>query len=132
MNTSLPDIKAKIYLVAPNQAIYRSDVLEDLVASSLNDRRFMLTLVLIFAMLAVVLAATGVYGVMSLASTHRTKEIGLRLALGAQRSEILRMVMYQGAVLTLLGIGIGLAGALVVGQLLRSFLLASGPMMSGH
>jgi putative ABC transport system permease protein len=124
---ALPELRARIYAVAPNQPVYRTAVMQDLVASSLSDRRFMLTLVLAFAMLAVALAATGVYGVMSLVSVQRTREFGLRLALGAERGQILLMVMRQGAIMTAIGIAVGLAGALVVGQLLRRFLFGIGP-----
>jgi putative ABC transport system permease protein len=126
-NLALTALKSQVYAAAPNQAVYRTATLQDLVASSLNDRRFLLTLVLAFALLAVGLAATGVYGVMSVVSTQRTREFGLRLALGASRGEILRMVMREGAEITLLGIGIGLGSALIIGQLLRSFLFGIEP-----
>lgn len=126
-NAALTELRARIFAAAPSQPVYRTAVLQDLVASTLRARRFMLTLVLAFALLAVALAATGVYGVMSLVSTQRTKEFGLRLALGADRREILRMVLRQGAVLTSVGIAIGLAGALAVGQLLQRFLFGIEP-----
>jgi putative ABC transport system permease protein len=87
----------------------------------------MLTLVLAFGLLAVVLAASGVYGVMSVVSAQRTREYGVRVALGASRGEILRMVMREGAAITLVGIAMGLAGALMTGQLLRSFLFGIEP-----
>ncbi|MEZ5289832.1 MAG: ABC transporter permease [Vicinamibacterales bacterium] len=124
---TLAALRARIYAVAPNQPVYRTAVMQDLVSSSLSARRFMLTLVLAFAILAVGLAATGVYGVMSLVSAQRTREFGLRLALGAARGQILRMVMRQGAVLTAIGMAVGLAGALAVGQVLRRFLFGIGP-----
>jgi putative ABC transport system permease protein len=124
---ALPELRARIHAVAPNQPVYRTAVMQDLVSSSLNDRRFMLTLVLAFAILAITLAATGVYGVMSMVSAQRTREFGLRLALGAGRGQILRMVMRQGAVMTAIGMAVGLAGALAVGRLLRRFLFGIGP-----
>ena len=80
-----------------------------------------------FALLAVALAATGVYGVMSVASSQRTREFGVRLALGADRRTILRMVMRDGAVILGIGIASGLAGAMVMGQVLRRFLFGIGP-----
>jgi ABC-type antimicrobial peptide transport system permease subunit len=126
-NTALPELKSRIQAAAPGRPVYRMAVVQDLVASTLSNRRFMLTLVAAFALVAVMLAASGVYGVMSLVSAQRTREFGLRLALGADRREILRMVMRQGAVLTSIGIAIGLAGALVAGQLLRRFLFGVGP-----
>jgi putative ABC transport system permease protein len=102
--------------------------MQDLVSRSLNDRRFMLTLVLAFAVLAAVLAASGVYGVMNVISTQRRKEYGLRLALGADRTEILRMVLREGAKLTLTGAALGLVGALIAGRLLRGFLFGVGSL----
>lgn len=124
---ALPELKSRIHASARGQAIYRTAVLQDLVASTLHDRRFMLTLVVVFALVALVLAASGVYGVMSLVSAQRTREFGVRLALGAERGEILRMVMRQGVALTITGIAIGLAGALASGRLLQRFLFGIGP-----
>jgi putative ABC transport system permease protein len=123
----LPELQARIHAAAPGRPVYRTAVVQDLIATTLKDRRFMLTLVIAFAILAVALAASGVYGVMSLVSTQRTREFGLRLALGAERGEILRMVMQQGVVLTSTGIAVGLLGALAVGRLLRRFLFGIGP-----
>jgi putative ABC transport system permease protein len=120
-------LKSQIYAAVPNQAIYRTAIVRDLVSDSLNDRRFMLTLILAFAALAVTLAATGVYGVMNLMSVQRTREFGVRLALGAGRAEILRMVLREGAVIALVGIVLGLAGAIAAGQVLRRFLFGIGP-----
>jgi len=124
---SLAALRARIRDVAPNQAVYRTATLQNLVTNSLSDRRFMLTLVLAFAVLAVGLAATGVYGVMTLVSTQRTREFGVRLALGAGRGEILRMVLREGSVMMLAGLGAGLVGALLIGQLLQRFLFGIGP-----
>jgi putative ABC transport system permease protein len=126
-NLALNELKSQVYAAAPAQSVYRTATLQNLVARSLNERRFMLTLVLAFALLAVGLAATGVYGVMSVVSTQRTREFGVRLALGAGRGAILRLVMREGAAITLAGVGLGLAGALVIGQVLRSFLFGIGP-----
>jgi putative ABC transport system permease protein len=124
---SLAALRAQLHEVAPHQAIYRTATLQDLVANSLNDRRFMLTLLLAFAVVAVGLAATGVYGVMTLVSAQRRREFGVRLALGAGRGEILRMVLREGSAIILVGIATGLVGALVMGQLLRGFLFGIGP-----
>jgi putative ABC transport system permease protein len=124
---ALPELRSHIRAVFPGRPVYRTAALPDLVAATLSGRRFMLTLILAFAVLAVALAATGVYGVMSLLSTQRTKEFGLRLALGADRAEILRMVMGQGAVIIVIGVILGLAGSLVMGQVLRRFLFGIGP-----
>jgi putative ABC transport system permease protein len=80
-----------------------------------------------FAVLAVTLAATGVYGVMSILAVQRTKEFGLRRALGADGPEILRMVMRQGAKMIAIGIAIGLGGSLMMGLVLRRFLFGVSP-----
>jgi putative ABC transport system permease protein len=125
-STVISGMSSRIRAVIPGQAVYRTAILQDLVGRSLNDRRFMLTLVLAFAVLAAALAASGVYGVMNVISTERRKEYGLRIALGADRSEILRMVLREGARLTLAGTAIGLVGALITGQLLRRFLFGVG------
>jgi putative ABC transport system permease protein len=124
---SLIELKSRIHAVAPNQAVYRMATLPDLVSRSLNERRFVLTLALSFAVLAVGLAATGVYGVMSVVSSQRTREFGLRLALGAAPHEILGMVMRDGALITLSGTAVGLVGAVLAGRLLRGFLFGVSP-----
>ncbi len=118
---ALPELKSRIHAIAPAQPVYRTAVMQDLIDGTLSGRRFVLMLMLAFALVAVALAATGVYGVISLVSSQRTKEFGLRLALGAERHEILRMVMRQGASMTAIGVAIGLAGALAMGQVLDSF-----------
>ena len=120
-------LRAQIRAALPNRPIYRTAAMPDLVESTLSGRRFMLTLLVAFALLAVALAATGVYGVMSVASSQRTKEFAVRLALGADRRTILRMVMRDGAVILGIGITSGLAGAMVMGQVLRRFLFGIGP-----
>jgi putative ABC transport system permease protein len=124
---ALPALQSQIRAVFPERPVYRTAALPDLVAGTLTGRRFMLTLILAFAVLAVTLAATGVYGVMSLLSTQRTKEFGVRLALGADRTEILRMVLRQGAMIIAIGVAIGLGGSLMMGQVLRRFLFDIGP-----
>lgn len=120
-------LSARIRAVLPNRPIYRTAAMPDLVERTLSGRRFMLTLLVAFALLAVALAAIGVYGVMSVASSQRTREFGIRLALGADRGTILRMVMRDGAVILGIGITSGLAGAMVMGHVLRRFLFGIGP-----
>lgn len=124
---ALSALQSQFRAVFPSRPVFRAAVLPDLIAGTLSGRRFMLTLIAAFAALAVALAATGVFGVMSIVSTQRTKEFGLRLALGADRSEILRIVMRQGAAIMAIGVTLGLVGSVMMGQVLRRFLFGVGP-----
>ena len=92
------------------------------IADKLAPRRLTMVLLGTFAGLALVLASIGLYGVMALTVTQRTRELGIRLALGAQRSAVLGLIMRQGANLVGVGLAVGLAAALVGGRLLTSFL----------
>jgi putative ABC transport system permease protein len=85
-------------------------------------RRLTTTVLGVFALTALLLAALGIYGVMAYSMSRRTNEIGVRIALGACMADIVRMVLHQGAKLALIGVGIGLAGSLVLGRLISSFL----------
>jgi len=123
----LPMLKAQVHAVDPGQAIYRIATADELVSKSLLERRFTLTLLAGFALLAMVLAATGIYGVISLATTQRTREFGVRLALGADRREILGMVLRQGLALTVVGVAIGLVAALAGARALAGFLYGVAP-----
>jgi predicted permease len=123
----IPDLKAQIRAVDPAQAIYRAATAEELVSKSLVERRFMLALLTGFALLAGVLAAIGIYGVISVATTQRTREFGVRIALGAASGEILGMVLRQGAAMAALGLAIGLAGALAFGRVMSRFLYGVQP-----
>jgi putative ABC transport system permease protein len=92
------------------------------VAKSMAASRSTMLLFAIFGLLALVLGAVGIYGLISYSAARRTPEIGIRLALGAQRSEVMRLVMEQGARVALMGLGIGIAGALALTRLMSSLL----------
>ena len=125
--SSIRALRAQVHAVDPTQPIYRAATLSELVDRSLADRRFMLALLLAFAILAVTLAAAGVYGVISVLTLQRTREFGVRLALGAAPREILGMVVRQGGVISLVGLGIGLGAALIVGRVMKGFLYGVTP-----
>ncbi|HET7114801.1 MAG TPA: FtsX-like permease family protein, partial [Pyrinomonadaceae bacterium] len=95
---------------------------ESILAREASPRRFNAGLFAVFALLALVLAATGVYGVLSYSVSQRTHEVGIRMALGAARRDVLRLFMGQGMTLVLLGVIIGLAGAFALTRLMSSLL----------
>ena len=92
----------------------------DMVSDSLSPQRFTMLLLAAFAGLALVLAAVGIYSVLSYAVRRRVRDIGIRMALGAQVTDVLRMVVLEGMRPTLIGVAIGLAGALALGRVLSS------------
>jgi putative ABC transport system permease protein len=96
--------------------------LEELIAERTAERRLSVLLISVFAGLALLLAAVGIYGVMSYAVTQQTQEIGIRMALGAEREHILRMVLRHGTLMSVAGIGIGLVVALGLARLIASLL----------
>jgi putative ABC transport system permease protein len=101
--------------------------MDDLVANSISQQRFNMLLLGAFAGLALLLAAIGIYSVLSYAVKRRVQEIGIRLALGASLRDVLRMVLVEGMKPTLLGVAIGLAGALALGQFLSSLIYGVRP-----
>jgi putative ABC transport system permease protein len=108
--------------------------MEQRVGESLSTRRERLLLLGTFAVLALLIAASGVYGVTAYSVTRRTHEIGVRLAMGARRQDVMRMVLAQGLRTILLGIGVGVAGALALSRGLTSFLYntpAADPLTFG-
>ena len=109
--------------LAPTQLRTMERVVQDSTAS----RKFTLLLMEIFAASALVLAGVGIYGVMAFSVTQRTHEIGIRMALGAEKSDLLRMVLWQGLRLALIGVVIGIGGALALTRFLASLLYGVTP-----
>jgi putative ABC transport system permease protein len=113
--------------VDPTQPVYDVRTMDQLVASSLADRRLPMVLLLVFAGTAVLLAAIGLYGVVSYAVVQRTHELGVRMALGAQRSDVVRLVLSHALSLALAGVGIGLCAAVLVTRAASRMLFGIAP-----
>ena len=109
------------------QPIYDMQTLDQLVAKSLDQRRFTLTLMVLFGVIALVLSAIGIYGVMAFAVTQRTQEIGIRMALGARATDVLKMVVGSGMFLAVIGVVVGLIGAFALTRLMASLLFGVSP-----
>jgi ABC-type antimicrobial peptide transport system permease subunit len=101
--------------------------MHQLLAAAVAARRFNMELIAVFAVTALLLAAAGLYAVIAYLVSQRTREIGIRLALGATPRHILRLMMGQGLKLTLIGVAIGFAGAIAVTRLMKSLLFAVAP-----
>ena len=115
-------IKKEIRLIDEAQPIAQVQTLDDKLSNSMAPQRLNLLLLGIFALIALSLASAGIYGVMSYAVTQRTHEIGVRMALGAQRRDVLKLIVRQGMALLMIGIGFGLAGAFAATRLMSSLL----------
>jgi putative ABC transport system permease protein len=121
-----PAIRQAIWSIDKDQPIVRVATMADLLAASAADRRFALVLFEVFALVALVLAAAGIYAVLAAQVAERTREIGVRSALGASRGSILGLVLGQGLRLTAMGIALGLAGAVAASQAIRTLLFGVG------
>jgi putative ABC transport system permease protein len=120
--TIFPAVREIMKSIDPDLPLSQTRELSSIVDDNVAPRRFSAFLLSAFAGLALMLAAVGIYGVMSYIVTQRTQEIGIRIALGAQPRDVMRLVLRTGMALLLLGIGIGLAGAYSMSQLIQSLL----------
>jgi putative ABC transport system permease protein len=122
-----PAVRRAIWSVDKDQPIGHIATMEELVSASTAERRFALRLFGTFAVVAMVLAAAGIYGALSGSVTERTRELGIRMALGATAENVLGMVMREGGLLIGFGLAIGLGGAALLGRLLQTLLYGVSP-----
>ncbi|MFY9554983.1 MAG: ABC transporter permease [Blastocatellia bacterium] len=120
--TLVPAVRSQIWAIDKDQPLYNVRTMDQILSESVARPRFNTLLIAIFAAIAIVLAAVGIYSVMSYSVTQRTHEIGVRLALGAQAGEVLALVIRQGMTVALLGVGLGVAAAYALTRLMSSLL----------
>ncbi|HEY0321338.1 MAG TPA: ABC transporter permease [Pyrinomonadaceae bacterium] len=115
-------VKKQVWSVDSQIPVTKVRTMTDVVAASVTPQRFNMTLLGIFASVALLLASVGIYGVVSYSVTQRTHEIGIRMALGAQRGDVLRMILGQGMLLTIIGVAIGLVAAFALTRVMATML----------
>src|SRR5678815_4217878 len=120
--STLPAIQAAIREVDKDQPVYQVQTIEESIRDTVGTRRFALTILIMFAVLALVLAVSGIYGVISYSVAQRTQEIGIRMALGARATDVLRLVLVQFMRLTVVGVVLGLVAAYALTRLMTSLL----------
>jgi putative ABC transport system permease protein len=120
-------LRRAVHAIDPEQPIDRIRTLAEVRADSVASPRLTATLLGIFALVALVITAAGIGGVLALSVSQRTTEIGVRMAMGAERGAVMRMVLEQGLGLVLAGLGLGLAGALALSRLVERLLFGVPP-----
>jgi len=125
--TAFAQVRTQIQSVDPNLPVFRGETLDDVLSSSLSVRRFSMVMVALFAGTALLLAGLGIYGTISYLVNEQSREIAIRLALGAQRRDVLKMVLRQGLTLAAVGAGVGLLGAFIVSHLMAGLLFGVSP-----
>ena len=120
-------VRDQVRAIDPNQPVSSISTMDQLLWRSSAQRRFNFALMGIFAVLALTLAIVGIYGVMSYVVTQGTRELGIRMALGAQPRDVIKLILGKGAILSLLGVGIGVTGALALTRLMSSLLFGVSP-----
>jgi putative ABC transport system permease protein len=123
----VPAIRNAVLAIDPQQPIANISTMEEIVGQSIAQPRLNMLLMGLFGVLALLLAAVGIYGLLSYAVTQRTQEIGIRMALGAQVGDVLTLILKQGMMLAVLGVAIGLFGAFSLTRLLRGLLFGVTP-----
>ena len=118
----VPNIRNELTGIDRDQPLYNVRTMEQVLAASIARQRFNMLLIAIFASVGLALASVGIYGVISYTVTQRTHEIGIRMALGAQTGDILKMVVRQGMILVIIGVAVGLGAAFILTRLMSSLL----------
>jgi len=118
-------VRAQVNAIDPEQPIYNIHTMEELIAGSMSGRRLNLLLLAVFAFTALALAGVGIYGVISYSVTQRTQEIGIRMALGAQPADVLKMIVKQGMIPVVIGMCAGIGGALALTRVMASLLFGT-------
>jgi len=124
-------IRREVQAVDPNEPVFSIRTMDAVVASALAERRFTMLLLGLFAATALALSAIGIYGVMAYFVSQRTREIGIRMALGASPGDVVRMVLEQGVRLAAAGVVAGIAGALAITRVISTLLYGIGPRDPG-
>ena len=120
-------VTSAVHQVDSELPVLQIRTMQDVVGESLSQRRFNMLLLAVFAGLALLLAAIGIYSVLAYSVKRRVREIGIRMALGAQIGDVLRLIVIEGMRPTLIGVGIGLAGALALGRVLANLIYGVKP-----
>jgi len=120
--TLIPAIRRQVADVDSDQPIYNLKLMDELISNSMSQQRFAMALLVVFAAVAILLAGVGIYGVTSYSVTQRSHEIGIRMALGARRGDVLNMVVTQLLRLVLIGVAIGLGGAFALTRVMTGLL----------
>jgi putative ABC transport system permease protein len=131
MSSLTAAIRSEVQLIDADQPLADVRTLEQRIAETVVRQRAIMFLLSVFALLALVLAAVGIYGVVSYSVARRTREIGIRMALGADRNRVLRLIFLQGMRLIAVGVALGLAGSYALTRLMESLLFgvsATDPM----
>jgi putative ABC transport system permease protein len=115
-------VRAQIAALNKDQAVFNIRTMDDMVAQSVASRRFSMMLLTAFAVAALLLSSIGIYGTMAYAVAQRTREIGLRITLGAQRGNVLRMVIGEGMKLALIGVALGLIASFALTRTMKTLL----------
>jgi ABC-type antimicrobial peptide transport system permease subunit len=126
-NSAIPSVRRAMTEIAPGTPLYQIRTMEDRMTDAMSYERFSTMLLALFAAVALALATMGTYGVISFAVAQRTREIGIRVALGATRRDVVRLILGQGLTLVAVGATIGVIGAFMSTRVLQSLLFAVEP-----